>query len=139
MKRTRQPGPRALLGLTIALSLLACRTAPIRNVVDSPVPGGFSLVEVGEAIQQAAARRGWSVEEAGPGRVLATLRLRGHRATVEIAYSARAFSITYRDSDNLRAGDGVIHRNYNSWVLKLEQTIRGELLQRARRPGAAAQ
>jgi hypothetical protein len=139
VQRIQKPATRILLGLAIAVGLLACRTAPILEVVDSPVPAGLSLEDVRGSIESAAGRKGWSLEETGPGSSLGTLRVRSHRATVEIAYSTQSFSITYHDSENLRAGDGMIHRNYNGWVLNFERAIRNELLERARRPAAAAQ
>lgn len=126
----RKPIIAALL-LLVTLSL-ACRTAPVRDVTDSHVPPGFSTEEVGDIIEQAALRRGWSVVRPAPGRAVASIRVRGrHWARVDIAFDPQAFSIRYRDSENLRYNGERIHRNYNSWILRLERTIHDLLRLRA--------
>ena len=114
--------------LVIVILLAGCRTAPVHNITRSDVPPGLSAEFVGKVIKYAAGRRGWTIDEASPGHIVASiLRRDWYRAVVDISYGANFFSITYRDSENL-GYDGVrIHRNYNSWVIKLERTIHKEL------------
>lgn len=110
---------------------LACKTAPVHDVNQSNVPPGFSIAEVGEIIESAAWRRGWSVVRQDPGHMVASIFVRGrHGASVDIMFDEAAFSIRYRDSENLRYDGKRIHRNYNGWIVRLEKTIRKDLLAR---------
>ena len=53
--------------------------------------------------------------------------MRSHRATVNIYYNEKNYSILYKDSYNLDYRNGSIHRNYNNWIVKLSRTIQNEL------------
>jgi hypothetical protein len=118
---------RFALPLLVA-AVLGCRTAPVRDV-SATVPAGLTLEQVHAAIARAAASRKWVVGDEGPGKLAATLDVRGkHSATVEIAFDESRYAITYRDSHNLRYDGGEIHRNYNGWVMKLDRSIQQELL-----------
>jgi hypothetical protein len=122
---------RSLAALLLVAGL-ACTSVPIHDVASS-VPPGLTAGQVREAIQSAAVLRHWVVSEESPSVLLATLDVRGkHSATVAIAYDATRYSITYRDSRNLDYEDGEIHKNYNGWVLKLDKTIRNELVRASR-------
>ncbi len=48
-------------------------------------------------------------------------------AVIDLEHDTKSYSIKYRDSTNLNAKDGMIHRNYNSWVQNLDKAIRAEL------------
>jgi hypothetical protein len=115
--------------LLILVSLtLACRTAPIHDVNRSNVPPGFSSDEVGKIIERAARRRGWSVVRQAPEHIVASIVVRGrHRASVDINFDQTTFSIRHRDSENLQYDGERIHRNYNSWIVRLERAIHNEL------------
>lgn len=115
--------------LLIFVSLtFACKTAPVHDVNRSDVPPGLSIDEVGDVIERAARQRGWSVVRQAPAHIVASIVVRGrHRASVDITFDQKAFSIRHRDSENLRYDGERIHRNYNSWILRLERTIRDEL------------
>ena len=47
---------------------------------------------------------------------------------VDVRYTAKDYSITYKDSSNMQYQDGQIHRNYNGWIENLDRDIRGNLL-----------
>ena len=64
----------------------------------------------------------------GPGRLTGRLALRQHTAVIDIEHDAKSYSIKYRDSTNLDARDGMIHKNYNNWVQNLDKGIRAQLL-----------
>lgn len=122
---------RPIVGILLLfiIATVACRTAPVRNVTASSVPAGLTADQVGDAIEKAARRRGWYVERQGPGEMIASLDVRGrHKAIVDIAYDPTSYSITYRDSENLRYNGQRIHRNYNGWIVRLEGTIRDEFI-----------
>jgi len=130
------PGIRsALLVACTTLAAVSCRMVPVHNVIRSNVPPGLSSEFVGEIIEYAATRRGWSVREEGPGHMTASISVRDrHRAVVDITYDSDWFSIQHRSSENLLYDGERIHRRYNGWVIKLEKTIRKELLRAAGRP-----
>ena len=50
-------------------------------------------------------------------------------ATVDVNFDTEAFSITYKDSQNLNhdASRSEIHPNYNSWVQNLQKDIQSEI------------
>jgi len=115
-----------------ALVVAGCATTqPIQNVQNAPVilPPGKSATttQVGQAIMRAGTQLGWQMEPAGPGRFTGRLALRQHTAVIDIEHDAKSYSIKYRDSSNLDARDGMIHRNYNNWVQNLDKGIRSQL------------
>ena len=63
-----------------------------------------------------------------PGLIEASINVRTHKATVSIPYSAKGYSIEYKDSVNLGHKGNNIHRNYNKWVTLLDRDIQQELL-----------
>jgi len=113
--------------LVVLAGALACRTAPILNVTDAPVPPGLTADQVRDAITRGAEARKWSVTDAGPGRLVADLSLRGHQASVYISYSERSYSIQYRDSHDLDYDGTEIHKNYNGWIINMQRSIDQEL------------
>ena len=116
----------ALVGLT------ACTSAPVRNVPESPVVTGsgkpVTADQVRSAIVRAGNTLGWEMTPNAPGAVTGRLALRGHVAVVDVRYSAKDYSIMYKDSTNLDYGNGQIHKNYNGWIENLNRDIRGNLL-----------
>jgi hypothetical protein len=125
---------RILAALVAAAGLLfagCAGTQPIQNVEKAPVilPPGKSatLNQVTTAIMRAGTRLGWEMKPAGRGRISGRLVLREHIANVNIEHDAKSYSIKYRDSTNLDAKDGKIHRNYNGWIQNLDKAIRAEL------------
>jgi len=124
---------RIVVGILTAAAILmaGCTTQPIHNVQDSPIilPPGKSLTmnEVTTGIMRAGTRLGWQINPEAPGKLTGRIALRGHTAVVDIEHNTKSYSIKYRDSTNLQAQDGQIHRNYNGWIQNLEKGIRAEL------------
>lgn len=123
---------RLLFSALIFCSLAGCRTATLYNVDKQPYGVGAvsqqQLKAVEQAIISAGTQLGWTVTPQAPGRLLGTLRLRDHVARVDIYYDNNNFSIFYKDSENLKYHNGIIHKNYNSWVVNLSNKIQAELL-----------
>ena len=66
----------------------------------------------------------------GPGadaRTGGRIALRTHTAAIDVEHTTKSYTIKYRDSQNLDARDGMIHRNYNGWIQNLDKAIRSEL------------
>ncbi|HSB48068.1 MAG TPA: hypothetical protein VLD15_00980 [Burkholderiales bacterium] len=120
--------------IVVAAAMLVaagCRTpTPVYNVANSPISTSKtnpSLDEVGKTIVQAGASLGWQMRQTKPGHVLGTLYLRRHVAVVDITYSAKSYSINYKDSTELDYDGANIHPNYNGWIQNLDNRIRAQL------------
>lgn len=115
------------------IALCACTAAPIYTVNDAPIvltPGkSASPDRVRDAIIRAGTKLGWQMAVAENGVVNGKLYLRGHGAVVDVRYSAKSYSIVYRDSSNLDYSGDRIHKNYNGWIQNLDREIRYELIQ----------
>jgi len=110
---------------------VGCRgSVPVYNVTNTPVAASKpnpSLDEVGKAIQRAGVQLGWEMKEMKPGYIVGTLNIRKHLAVVDVNYSTRSYSITYKDSTELQYDGKSIHQNYNGWVQNLDKGIRAQL------------
>lgn len=120
-----------LIGLAVLL-LAGCATPhAVKNVTAEPVvgPGGrtVSMDEVGKAILRAGGTLGWQMKQMEPGYIVGTLKLRSHVAVVDIRYTTKHYSITYKDSTNLDYDGTNIHRNYNGWISNLDRAIKTQL------------
>jgi hypothetical protein len=106
-------------------------TVPIQNVEKSPIvlpPGKTAnMQQITTAIMRAGTRLGWQMQPGSTGKLSGRLDLRSHTALVDVEHDTKTYSIKYRDSTNLNAKDGNIHKNYNSWVQNLDKAIRAEL------------
>lgn len=117
----------------LALAFLgACGgTQPIQNVQNAPIilpPGKkVSMNDVTTAIMRAGTQLGWQMQPEGPGRISGRLALRTHLAVVDIEHDTKSYTIKYRDSQNLDARDGMIHKNYNGWIQNLDKAIRAQV------------
>jgi hypothetical protein len=121
-----------VLALSMVVAAVGCTTQPIYNVVGSPVATSSgkaaSMQEVQSAIVRAGAALGWQITPDKPGQMTGRLALRTHQAVVDINYDSKQYSINYRDSIDLNAKDGQIHKNYNGWIQNLDKGIRSQLL-----------
>ena len=114
----------------LVTALAACNAAPIYNVTGSPIVTASgkppSMQQVQTAILTAGTALGWQITNDKPGRMTGRLNLRTHQAVVDIEHDTKQYSIKYRDSVDLGAKDGTIHKNYNSWVQNLDNRIRAQ-------------
>ncbi|MDP2432559.1 MAG: hypothetical protein Q8O33_11050 [Pseudomonadota bacterium] len=112
-------------------------TIPVVNLENESIMAAsgkvLSLDDIARALRLAAPKRGWRIEETGPGKAIGTLEVRGkHTIKVDIGYTERAISFTYKDSVNMKYGkdgDGnpVIHPFYIKWVQNLLSDVRAEV------------
>jgi uncharacterized lipoprotein YmbA len=121
------------LGLIMAAGILlvtAC-ASPVLNVSNATVQTGNGhkapLDEVGKAITRAGVALGWQMKTEKPGSIVGTLNLRSHIAVVNITYDTERYSITYKDSVNLKYDGQKIHPNYNGWIQNLDRNIRAQI------------
>jgi hypothetical protein len=96
------------------------RVQPIYNVETMTVLTGSrkpaTAQQIRDAIITGATAKRWQVREVGEGHLVAQIFVRSHMAEVDITYDATSYSITYKDSTNLRYDGTLIHRNYNKWI-----------------------
>jgi hypothetical protein len=88
-----------------------------------------TMEEVQKAIIGAGAALNWQMAMVKPGEMLGTLNVRNHQAVVTIPYTTKAYSILYKDSNNLKydADKQTIHENYTGWIQRLDIAIRSRL------------
>ena len=122
---------RGMVAAVAVLLLGACAAGvPVRNVVESPVvtnKANPSMDDVRQAVIRAGAGLGWQMKADRPGHIVGTLALRTHLAVVDIDYNPKVYSIKYKDSTNLEYNGATIHRNYNSWIERLDKAIQTQL------------
>lgn len=115
---------RALLAAALFVLVAAC-SAPVHNVESRPIVTQrvVTLEEVKQAIISAGTGLGWQMIPQEDGRITGKLDIRKHVAIVDITYTDDEFSINYVDSTNLKYDGRLIHRNYNNWIMNLENRI----------------
>ncbi len=126
------------LFLTMALcaSMLfvaGCKRAPVYNVMNAPIADTtstkLSTDSIEKAIVSAGAGLGWKIHKVQEGIMEGVLDIRVHRAVINIAYDSETYSISYKDSTNLKYDGTKIHRNYNNWIHNLDRAIQAQLSQ----------
>lgn len=119
----------AVLLVAVLVSVGCARVQPVYNVPDTAVDvsSDNGAEEIRKAILAGAQAKGWRVEEVGPGHMIARVAVRTHTATVDIYYDNDSYSIQYRDSSDLMYDGSNIHRNYNKWIIYLDEQIRFNL------------
>lgn len=121
--------------VVIMVVFVGCRTTPVFNVENADINTVSSkeptLEDVTRAIVSASANSNppWNMQVVKPGHIVATLHNRTHMAQVDIQYTTKGFSITRKDSSNLKydAEKGTIHTGYNKWVQLLQSNIGAKL------------
>jgi hypothetical protein len=132
-------------GWVMALSLALVFLAPAPAWADTEVIAWNNVVahtgsgkpatadEIKRAFVVAAAKRGWTVTEAGPGTMTLTLVLRTHTLVMDLAYEDGKYSLSYKNSINLdykdTNGKKTIHRNYVNWNNNLIKDASAALIQ----------
>lgn len=113
--------------LSVVVFITGCRSNPLMNIENAPIDaaeGSLNLSQVTKAIKGAAVSLGWQTSTKKPGHIVATLAVRKHVAVVDIKYTTKSYSITYKDSVELKYDGTNIHSNYNNWVKNLDNRIR---------------
>ena len=118
-----------LIASALLLILAGCVANPLLNIENAPIQisAKHNSTDIKKAIMRAGAGLGWIIKEKKPGHLVGSIFLRKHSATVDIKYTNKAYSITYKDSENLNYDGTNIHKNYNGWVRNLNSRIQAEL------------
>ncbi len=109
----------------MAGAMIGCRSTPVYNVEQQTIVsnGSAKLGDVQKAIIASGASLGWQMKAVKPGHIVGTLYLRDHMAKIDVNYSTKSYSITYKDSNNLNYDGTNIHSNYNGWIQNLQRKI----------------
>jgi len=117
------------LALMISLSFNGCTSSKIYNVEKNITNTNTNLQKIETSILDAGSSLGWSMKIVKEGKIRGILILRSHMATVNIDYNEKSYKIYYSASKNLQYDEqnNTIHKNYNGWILNLENTINNYL------------
>ena len=122
--------------MAILVAIAGCPAVQILNVKDAPVKTlsgkDLTLQQVTKAIVLAGMGLKWEMVVAEPGHIVGTLDLRSHQAVVDISYTTKTYSITYKNSRNLlqeyHGKVAGIHSNYNGWIENLDNAVRTQII-----------
>lgn len=129
-------GSIAALLLLAALGLGGCKTARIYDIPNAFAPAAdLELRE--EQIHRAARLQGWEAETIHPGEIVVTKRRGRHFAATTVRYSRESYSVTLRNSIDLKQRGGKIHKLYNKWVRDLKRSIDTEAVAGTYRPASS--
>ncbi|GAA5215107.1 hypothetical protein ACFSJ3_01490 [Corallincola platygyrae] len=107
--------------------LTGCKSTPVANLEGEQIPSGLTEAQFVKAVTEAGHLRGWVIKKESDGHLVGDIQVRSHYAAVDINYSASEYSITYKDSENLKYDGERIHRKYNQWISNLNLDIQKEL------------
>ena len=121
--------------ITIVVSLIflsGCRSmriVPVVNIQNSTIEvnGKYSKADVKKAIITAVKGQGWGIQNKKGNHIVAVLFVRQIKATIDIRFNTKSYSINYKNSSNLSYDGTNIHRNYNTWIQNLDNRIQAEL------------
>ena len=117
--------------LVISIAFAPAEAAKLENVVNVAIPDRndgtpFTLDEVRSLIMQGCTKRDWKPETEAESVLTCEILVRGrHYVKVEIPFSEDAYSILYRDSEEMNYNEAKqsIHRKYKGWVNNLQMMI----------------
>lgn len=116
-----------ILGAALAASGCgSVNSKPMLSIENVSTPAGTTTQDLEEAMDLAMRFRGWRIVRRLPGSWVAQIDVRDkHSATVQVDYTASAYTIRYLNSTGLGhdPATGAIHHNYNRWVNNLSHTI----------------
>lgn len=137
----RMWGRAAAFILVLGLSCACSQSRPIYTVEKEPIPQvspPLTLQQIETRILSGASSGRWRLRAIAPGKIegLLTVKLY-HTALVTIDYDRRFYSIRYKSSVMLKAGQAaqndpragkfLIHHSYNTHVRALQQSINDRL------------
>lgn len=114
--------------MVILFAVVGCSAVPVAQVTDEPffaASKNADLNKVTQKILDVGKRRGFSMKVIAPGHIEAFYAKREVRAVMDVKYTTEHFSITYKDSTNLKynSANNTISRHYNTWVKNLKADI----------------
>lgn len=124
----------AVLTGLILTTIVGCKGgAQIYQVKEAPVQTASGKVPSVEQVQkiiiESGVKLGWVMAVVKPGEIQGTRNVRIHSAVVTIPFTAKNYSVLYKDSTNLKynAANQTIHQEYTYWIQELDNEIRARL------------
>lgn len=105
------------------------RPIPMQEIINAPLPWPDgkegSLEQVQHAVFAGLATKGWVGTLVGPGKAHAYIQKPDWRCEIDVTFTTHSYSITYSNSEHLdyNPDKHVIHRNFNRWLVLLQQAI----------------
>jgi hypothetical protein len=123
----------AILFLFASVFMAGCAVSqPIKNIHHEAITQHLTQDQVQNAIIKAGQQKTWIMSVVQPGLIHGQVFVRQHQAYIDIHYTERDYSIDYAGSLELDDdGKGNIHRNYNKWIVLLNEAIQSELARAA--------
>ncbi|MDH1008639.1 hypothetical protein N5J43_17985 [Pseudomonas nicosulfuronedens] len=120
---------RSVILCLAAALVVGCTGRAVLNLDQSlPADGRRTTAQVQEAIHKALAQQQWTLQQDNGSVIYAEITVRErHHAEISIPYSSQQYSIKLRSSRGLDEENGQIHRNYNNWVVLLNERIQQNL------------
>jgi len=118
-----------LLSVVLLSSCTSFKLKPVLNYKNQALPGNMSMKQAKRCIITGATVKGWSTKVIKTGLIQAWITVRSHYVSVYIPYSRYSYSILYHSSHNMLYKNGMIHRNYNRWVVNLNRNIQKQIMQ----------
>ena len=118
---------RVFLVLAVMVALLGGCVPQPRWMLETPraisFPAPLSRENAAKAIMSGGIRLGWVMEKTGDGVIAATINRQGRTVKLDIAYTEKGYTITHKDSANMRDENGAILSTYYRWLRNLEKEI----------------
>ena len=124
----------AFISCLAVVAVMGCKGgAQIYQVKEAPVQTATGKVPTIEQVQkviiESGVKLGWVMAVVKPGEIQGTKNVRIHSAVVTIPFTAKNYSVLYKDSTNLKynAANQTIHQEYTYWIQELDNEIRARL------------
>ena len=124
----------AFISCLAVVAVMGCKGgAQIYQVKEAPVQTATgkvpSIEQVQKIIIESGVKLGWVMAVVKPGEIQGTKNVRIHSAVVTIPFTAKNYSVLYKDSTNLKynAAAQTIHQEYTYWIQELDNEIRARL------------
>jgi hypothetical protein len=122
-----------MLGMALMATALAATPAwavkhitPTHTNIAAVIGHSVTANDISKAFRNCTASRGWRFSSNGPGKLIGKLNVRSkHFVEVDVAYNSAAYTITYRNSTNMKydPARNTIHKRYISWVENLDNDV----------------
>ena len=113
-----------LVLLFVLSTSVACTSSAVLEARDPNALQSSDPEAMREVILHALRDRGWRVDGENFGVIVATVRVGGHEATIEVDYDDRGYLIRHlRSSPSLKYTGNSVHKRYNRWVAALDRSI----------------
>ena len=105
------------------------RPASVKPRTSEVYSNKATLADVEKAILSVASRLDWMTKKGEDGEIQAKLIVRTHELVVTITFSSSEYTITYKDSKDLKynASNQTVHGKARKWLDDLDHGIQKEL------------